>query len=100
MEGAMSIRSILSGKPVVITGDELAKWKKCRRQFRCSLCGHSFGEGDVIRFVMGRGKTVNFFTCSACDGDDVHDRFVAAIEESKRRFWWLYEQIEQAQQDR
>jgi len=97
------IRDILSRKPVVVTAEDVASFTKLKRpkkRFACHLCGHVFSAGDTLRFVMGKGSTINFFTCEGCDGDDVQDRFVEAVEESKRRFWWLYERIEDAYDDR
>lgn len=66
-------------------------------RFRCHLCGHKFAVGDVWRWVYSCGHALpNFITCFACDGPDVLNKWVAANEEARRRFWWLYMDIEDA----
>lgn len=94
--------SILDGKPHVATEKEAtARWNGRPKGagFRCYLCGVKFKAGDTVRFVMGKGRTRNFFTCTQCDGPDVADRFLRANEEAARRFWWLFEDLASAHDD-
>ena len=85
--------SFTDQKPRVATEDDCrAPWSagKPGERFRCCLCGHKFQVGDVWRFVYAHGAgLLNFLVCERCDGPDVLDRWKAANEEAKRRFWWL-----------
>ena len=60
------------------------------KRFRCYLCGHKFVVGDEWRWVMAK-KFGNLMICKKCDGPDVMERWYAANEELKTRFWWFYE---------
>ena len=71
------------------------------KAFRCKLCGHKFVPGDKWRWVYGRGKTLNFMICEKCDvgsNEEIIERMIAMIKESKVRFWWLYTEIESWQE--
>ncbi len=76
----------------VATAEECAlQWNggAVGRYFRCYLCGHRFKPGDGWRFLFGVGPASNMMTCDECDGPDVMDRWIAANEEVKTRFWWF-----------
>lgn len=67
------------------------------RRFRCGLCGHRFKEGDYIRFLFTNKEGLpggNPFTCEACDGPDVLERwkqhwenYKALLSELKNKYW-------------
>lgn len=72
------------------------------KSFRCKLCGHKFAPGDIVRWIYGGTKTTNFFTCDKCDtgnNAEMIDKMVAFIEESKVRFWWLWDALESWQKE-
>jgi predicted DNA-binding WGR domain protein len=88
-------------KPLVATEEHLKlRWngKKNGRGFRCHLCGHRFKVGDVWRWVFSK-KYVNFFTCASCDGPDVAERWIKVNEEARQKFWWLFEDLEEANRE-
>lgn len=78
-------------KPRVATAEDCrATWGggENGKYFRCFLCGHSFQVGDVWRWVYTpRG---NPLVCASCDGPDVVERWEAARQEARTRFWWLW----------
>lgn len=79
-----------NGKPQVATEEDCkAYWggEKDGKRFRCYLCGHKFIPGDVWRFVASQ-TTINFMVCQLCDGPDVMERWLAANQELRTRFWW------------
>ncbi len=92
--------SFIDQKPHIATEAQCAaRWSagKPGEKFRCYLCGHKFVVGDIWRWVFGNtnGQALgNFLVCQKCDGDDVLERYKAAIAEAKQRFWWLYAEIE------
>jgi len=91
--------NFMDGKQRIATEAECkAKWSGRTGGFRCHLCGHRFKVGDPWRFVFGKSVR-NFFTCAACDGPDVLDRFKAACDEAKRRFWWLFDDLQSANEE-
>lgn len=60
------------------------------KRFRCYLCGKRFAVGDAWRWVYAHAVgTLNFLVCCDCDGPDVLERWVAHVQEGKRRFWWM-----------
>ena len=68
------------------------------RRFACYLCGIDFKVGDTYRWVYANGYSEkdekaygmgNFFTCPACDGPDVLERWDAACNDLLKRFWWI-----------
>lgn len=92
-----------NGKPHIATADDLTRpWGGARdgSRFRCYLCGHRFGVGDVYRWVFTNSikgaASGNPFTCEACDGPDVIARWTAHCEEFARdkgdKWWWLVNQ--------
>ena len=71
------------------------------KAFRCKQCGHKFIPGDKWRWIYGQGKTVNFMICEKCDkgsNEEIIEKMIALIKESKERFWWLYAEIESWQE--
>ncbi len=61
------------------------------KRFRCYLCGHRFSVGEKWRWVFGAPvKTVNFFVCDSCDGDDVLDRWRKIYDEAYKVYWWKH----------
>jgi hypothetical protein len=97
--------SFLSGKPWMVSADDV-KRKWGGMGLKCPLCGRKFKAGDVARFVFANGTKAaqcgNFFTCDACDGEDVFQRaiddFNAAREGAIR--WGIYGPDWQADYDR
>lgn len=65
------------------------------KYFRCRMCGHTFVEGDVWRWVYTNGLEGgryggNPIVCATCDGHDVIDRWKALCDEAySGRFWWF-----------
>lgn len=88
--------SFTDQKPRIATKDDVrGRWAlgKPGERFRCYLCGHRIAEGETWRWVFGGNRgVINFITCEKCDGPDVLDRFAAAMNECKTRFWWVYEE--------
>ncbi len=85
--------SFTDQKPRVTTQKHLdARWGGYSdgRKFRCYLCGHRFQLGDVWRWVYSQ-KYMNFMTCEKCDGPDVMERWHKRWQESKTKYWWLWE---------
>lgn len=71
-----------------MTPDDHALWLRVkRRALACGICGAAFDVGDDYRWVYCNGdqrSTGNFFTCTACDGDDVKARRLALYDEYRR----------------
>ncbi len=90
--------SFTDQQPRVATEEDVkACWGmgKPGERFRCYLCGYKFQVGDRWRWVYaGSAGLTNFLVCAACDGDDVLERWRAANEEARQRFWWLYARID------
>ncbi len=68
--------SFTDQRPFTATADQVKmKWGG---GFHCKLCGHKFGEGDVVRWVYANGTPGagcrNFLVCHGCDGPDVLER--------------------------
>jgi hypothetical protein len=83
--------SFVDGKARIATEDECKfSWGgvKGGKRFRCYLCGLKFNPGDYWRWVYSPYYS-NFLVCKGCDGPDVLERWKLAIEELKRRFWWI-----------
>lgn len=83
-------------KPRVATHADVFEYRwGCRppgEGLRCKLCGHKIQVGDTWRWVCCTSHGVmNLITCEKCDGTDVVERWKAHVEDSKQRFWWLYE---------
>ena len=69
---------------VATAKDLVAPWSghKDGSHFYCSLCGHSFEEGEQWRWVYaGRVSLPNIMVCKACDGDNVLERWKTLNEE-------------------
>ena len=98
----MSHLDFINQQPFVVDAEDLAApWGGYRdgSRFRCHLCGHRFALGDICRWVHAMGKSftddkgkkwgvINFFTCAACDGLDVLDRWIKANEDYSIKYWW------------
>ncbi len=73
--------SFTDQKPRIVTKEDLtAAWSGYRdgSHFYCSLCGTSFKEGDIWRWVYAGKKTMlNFMVCSSCDNGDVLGKWVS-----------------------
>ena len=98
--------SFLDGKPFIVSAedyitakDEVAVWSGCPSGgwFRCAMCGHRFVEGDGARWLYMNdivGYSGNPLICSACDGDDVLDRWKAKIDEARSdKWWWFFRKV-------
>lgn len=59
-------------------------------RFRCYLCGHRFEVGDYWRWEAGPVGYSNFLICESCDGPDVVERWVAWVDEVRRRAFWAF----------
>ncbi len=89
--------SFTDGKPHTVTSKHLAtKWGgyQAKQYFRCRMCGHTFVEGDVFRWLytndLEGGYAGNPIVCAACDGPDAIDRWRALCDEARSpRFWWF-----------
>lgn len=72
-------------KPRTVTKEDLtAPWSgfKDGSHFYCNLCGTSFQEGEIWRWVYAGKKALpNFKVCSNCDGDDVLERYTTLWQE-------------------
>lgn len=97
--------SFTNQKPRIATQEECdAPWCGYRdgRNFRCKLCGRKFQEGDQWRWLYGKGVTTNFMVCARCDNDSddvLRSRMWALIEESKQKFWWLWNMLDEAEHE-
>lgn len=97
--------SFTKGRPWTVTAEDLKKpWsgKRDGSRFRCVPCGHRFEVGDVARFQWANFKDSpwpggNFFVCVRCDGPDLLKRMGALWRESRERFAWLWERVEDAE---
>jgi hypothetical protein len=69
-------KDFLSGKPFVVTEDELKlPWAgRGRVAFSCGFCPKQFELGDTVRWVYVEGAP-NTFVCTEHDGPDVAERF-------------------------
>lgn len=88
--------SFTDQQPFVVTEADLTRpWngKRDGSRFRCYLCLRKFVPGDVARWQYANGTKGqsfgNFFTCAACDGPDVLDRWRAIMEP----FWERYKAL-------
>lgn len=63
--------SFIDGKQFTVTDKMLATYKRLKKRFDCLLCGLTFQQGDVARFIMANNgsefKYDNFFVCMYCD---------------------------------
>jgi len=89
--------SFTDGKAHLVTEKHVSsKWGgyPANKYFRCRMCGHTFCEGDVFRWVytnnLSGPYTGNPIVCSTCDGPDVIERWKALCDEANApRFWWF-----------
>lgn len=94
--------SFTNQKPRIATKEECtAPWSGHRdgRNFRCKLCGYRFRVGDQWRWLYGKGVTTNFMVCAKCDNGDndaLRAKMEVATEESKQKFWWLWNMLDDA----
>jgi len=90
--------SFTDGKAQIATQEHCdLHWRYRGEGFRCYLCGHKFAVGDGWRFVYANSTANamgNILVCAKCDGPDVLERYVAACEEARTRFWWLVRRAE------
>lgn len=85
-------------KSFIVVYEDVERFKRLKKRFHCSLCGHVFVAGDAARWIYANGTpgvcTGNFFVCRSCDGDDetvlrrAKDDFSSAVEAAKR--WGIY----------
>lgn len=79
--------SFTNQKPFIVGDEELlGHWSGYRdgRTFHCGLCGVFFKLGDTVRWLYTNdtsGAGGNPLICSACDGPDVKQRWVAHCAE-------------------
>ena len=102
--------SLLDGKPHIVTETNCkARWSGGANgiYLRCSLCGHKFVPGDVMRFVITNTRACcdagvpggNPKVCAACDGtnEEIYAKWKTMHEEWTKievRFWEFIRQAE------
>lgn len=91
--------SFIDGKQFTVTPENVATYKRLRKRYRCSLCGHVFKEGDSARWIYANGtpdaRTGNFFVCAACDvglNSEIIERAKESLELATRlaKQWDIY----------
>lgn len=91
--------SFTDGKQFTVTSENLATYKRFRKRYGCSLCGHTFKAGDSARWIYANGTpgavTGNFFVCAGCDiglNAQIIERAKKSLETAKKlaRQWDIF----------
>lgn len=88
----------LNGEPFEVSETTLTSFRRVKKRFGCSLCGHEFKAGERARWIYANSTpgqcTGNFFVCFKCDGltTDVLERAKQSLETTVKmaRAWGIY----------